>query len=77
MKVSYLDGSFLATSILGFLISVWFITPNLSLKWGFTLTLFFILMFIASIISVTHAEPEVTGIDKRVLRKLRKMQKDE
>jgi len=51
-----LSASFMLTSILGFLISVWFIS-DLSRTWGFTLTFFFVIMFLASIISMTKAEP--------------------
>ncbi len=42
------------TSIIGFLISIYFVM-KLSSTWGFTLALFFAIMFISSIISMTHA----------------------
>jgi hypothetical protein len=55
-KWAPLSAGFMLTSILGFLVSIWFIS-DLSLTWGFTLSLFFIIMFFASFISMTKAEP--------------------
>ena len=56
---SPLSSGFMAVSIIGFFLSIWLIDWNTDpgLAWGFTLTLFFALMFIASIISMTKAEP--------------------
>lgn len=51
-----LSAGFMLTSILGFFISIWLIM-GLSTTWGFTFTLFFVIMFIASLISMTKAEP--------------------
>ena len=45
------------TSIIGFLISAFYILPS-SKTWGFTFVLFFTLMFIASLISMTYAPSE-------------------
>ena len=42
------------TSIVGFMVSAFYVAPN-SGTWGFTLVLFFTLMFIASLISMTYA----------------------
>ncbi|MBI2649984.1 hypothetical protein HYX04_01580 [Candidatus Woesearchaeota archaeon] len=42
------------TSIVGFLVSAFYILPN-STTWGFTFVLFFTLMFVASMISMTYA----------------------
>ena len=53
-KVTPLPGSFMITAIVGFFISVVYVFPR-SANWGFTFTLFFILMFIASMISVSYA----------------------
>ena len=55
-KVAPLHSSFMIASIVGFLISALYIYKQLGSKtWGFTLMLFFILMFVASIISMTYA----------------------
>jgi len=51
-----LSAGFMLTSILGFFISIWLIM-DLSATWGFTMTLFFVIMFISSMISMTKAEP--------------------
>ncbi len=51
-----LSAGFMITSILGFLISIMFIM-DLSSTWGFTFTFMFLIMFFASIISMTKAEP--------------------
>lgn len=52
-----LKGSFMATAIVGFLISALYVYRQLNNKtWGFTFMLFFAAMFIASIISMTYAQ---------------------
>ena len=43
------------TSIVGFFISV-FLVWNISVTWGFTFALFFGIMFVSSIISMTKAD---------------------
>jgi hypothetical protein len=48
-----LSSGFMLTSIMGALLSVFVVMP-MSLAWGFTFTLVFIIMFIASLISMTH-----------------------
>jgi len=55
MKYAHLSAGFMLTSIVGFFISV-FLVWNMSLSWGFTFALFFAIMFIASIISMTKAD---------------------
>ncbi len=57
-----LSAGFMLTSILGFFISIWLIM-DLSVTWGFTFTLFFVIMFIASLISMTKAEPVPEHMD--------------
>lgn len=54
LNVAPLSGGYMITSIVGFLISAFYILPN-SKKWGFTLVLFFTIMFVASLISMTYA----------------------
>ena len=51
-----LSGLFMATAIVGFVISLIWIYPN-DLSWGFTMLLFFALMLVASFISMNHARP--------------------
>ena len=53
----------MVAGIIGFLISVFYIYP-LSMTWGFTLGLFFGLLFIATIISMTYG-PIVMDIKSR------------
>ena len=56
-NIAPLSGGYMLTSIVGFLVSAFYILPN-SRTWGFTFVLFFTLMFIASIISMTYAPSE-------------------
>lgn len=51
-----LKSSFMVTSIIGFFVSVYYVM-SLSKTWGFTFAVFFGMMFIASIISMTYAPP--------------------
>ncbi len=53
-NIAPLSGGYMITSIAGFLISAFYILPN-SKTWGFTFVLFFTLMFVASLISMTYA----------------------
>ncbi|MBN2052533.1 hypothetical protein JW756_03445 [Candidatus Woesearchaeota archaeon] len=52
-----LTSGFMLTSILGFLISILFVM-KLSVTWGFTFALVFLIMFIASIISMSKIEAD-------------------
>ena len=54
MNVTPLSSSFMLTSMVGFLVSSFFVY-GLSKTWGFTLGLFFALMFIAAMVSMTYA----------------------
>ncbi|MBI2647503.1 hypothetical protein HYW99_03430 [Candidatus Woesearchaeota archaeon] len=54
LNIAPLSGGYMITSIVGFLISAFYILPN-STKWGFTFALFFFLMFVAAMISMTYA----------------------
>ncbi|MBI2558618.1 hypothetical protein HYW20_04810 [Candidatus Woesearchaeota archaeon] len=53
-NIAPLSGGYMITSIVGFLISAFYVLPN-SRTWGFTFVLFFTLMFVASLISMTYA----------------------
>ncbi|MGV8168536.1 MAG: MFS transporter [Candidatus Nanoarchaeia archaeon] len=56
LRYAPLSSGFMVTSIIGFLVSIWLIM-DWSQSWGFTFALFFAMMFIASMISMTKAEP--------------------
>ena len=56
-KAAPLSNVYMMASMLGFIISAWFIIP-ISKPWGFALTLIFLLMFIASVISMSKAPIE-------------------
>lgn len=53
-NIAPLSGGYMITSIVGFLISAFYILPN-SREWGFTFVLFFTLMLVASLISMAYA----------------------
>jgi len=56
-KVAPLKASFMVTSMIGFLISVVYIS-RFSSTWAVAFALVFVLMFIASMISMTRASPD-------------------
>ena len=56
-KPAPLSGTFMLTSIFGFIISLIFIYPR-DKTWGFTFIIIFVLMFIASMISMTYADAD-------------------
>lgn len=74
MKYAHLSAGFMLTSIIGFLISIFFVN-ELSPTWGFTFMLFFVIMFVASMISMTKAPftekeyQEELGIHNKIARK--------
>lgn len=74
MKYAHLSAGFMLTSIIGFLVSVFFVV-KLSETWGFTFMLFFAIMFVASMISITKAPftereyQEELGIHNKIARK--------
>ena len=58
-KVAPLSSGFMLVSMAGFMISVVYTSfGTLNPTWGFTLGFFFVLMFVASMISMTHAPIE-------------------
>lgn len=67
-KPAPLNTTFFATSILGFLLSVFYIYPK-NLPWGTAFGLVFALMFIASIISMMRATPEPQLAKKNIKKK--------
>ncbi len=54
-EVAPLPASFMVTSIVGYIISVLLVYPRWQ-SWGFAFALVFIMMFIASVISMTYSE---------------------
>lgn len=56
-KFAPLNGAFMATSMLGILISLMYVYPK-SFDWGVTFTFLFGIMFVASIVSMTVADPD-------------------
>ncbi len=68
-KVVPLHGSFMVTSMVGFIISFLYVYRQLDNRtWGFTFMLFFILMFISSIISMTYS-PLMPELDEKLKKK--------
>jgi hypothetical protein len=65
-----LPSSFMLASITGFLVSVFVVWP-LSMTWGFTFALVFLLWFIASVVNFTHA-PSSDLLDIHNSEKLKK-----
>ncbi|MBW2979194.1 hypothetical protein DRZ77_02410 [Candidatus Woesearchaeota archaeon] len=53
-KIAPLPGSFMLTALVGLLLSIFFVWP-LSATWGFTFTIFFAIMLVAAMISMTKA----------------------
>ena len=74
MKYAHLSAGFMLTSIIGFFISVFFVV-KVSETWGFTFCVFFVIMFIASVMSMTKADPmdksydEELGVHNKIARK--------
>ena len=66
-KVAPLSGGFMIVSILGLIFSSIVIFPS-NKTWGFTFMLFFILMFIASLISMTYS-PTMPELNKKQKKK--------
>ena len=54
MNVTPLSSSFMLTSIVGFLVSAFYVL-SVSKTWGVTLMMFFGIMFVSSMISMTFA----------------------
>lgn len=63
-NIAPLSSGYMLTSIVGFLVSAFYVLPN-SKTWGFTFVLFFTLMFVASLISMTYAPTDWPLKNKR------------
>lgn len=53
-----LKASFMAASLLGFFITIYYLFDLMGQTWGLTFLIFFVLMFIASMVSMTKAPIE-------------------
>ncbi len=62
MKFVHLSSGFMLTSIVGFFIAAFFVL-RISDTWGFLFMLFFMMMFVSSLISMTYA-PESKDVDE-------------
>ena len=56
-NVAPLKGGYMITSIVGLFISAIYVFPRNN-TWGFTFSIFFTLMFVASLISMTYGPDE-------------------
>ena len=56
-NVAPLKGGYMITSIVGFIISAVYVFPR-SYTWGLTFIIFFTMMFVASMISMTYGPDE-------------------
>lgn len=66
-KIAPLSGGFMITSIVGFLASVLFVY-DASVSWGVTFMIFFAIMFIASIISMTKYPVAQESFKRKIIR---------
>lgn len=62
-KAAPLPHEWMIASVIGFFVALLFVYPQLSIKWGATLMIFFFLMFIASMISMTTATTDPEDLD--------------
>jgi len=56
-KFAPLNSAFMATSMLGAVISIMYVLPN-SFDWGVAFALIFVVMFVASLISMSSTDPD-------------------
>ena len=73
-NVAPLTGGYMITSIVGFIISSMYVY-DISNRWGFTFALFFTLMFVASLISMTYGPDEamlLVGQKKHFVSEIKK-----
>ncbi|MCM2325837.1 MAG: hypothetical protein NDI94_05210 [Candidatus Woesearchaeota archaeon] len=56
-KFAPLNGAFMASSMLGILISLMYVYPK-SFDWGITFAFIFVMMFVAAVISMSVADPD-------------------
>ena len=64
-KIAPLNTTFFLASIIGFLISIFFI-PQFSASWAFAFAVLFFIMFIASIISMFRGGPPRAELETKI-----------
>jgi 4-hydroxybenzoate polyprenyltransferase len=70
-----LTSGFMLTSIIGFLVSVFFVV-KIDLTWGLTFALFFVIAFIASVVSMSKIEADDKyGLQELAVHEKRKPKK--
>jgi hypothetical protein len=69
IRYAPLSAGFMAVSILGFFVSIWLVM-GWSERWGFTLATFFVIMFLASVISMTKSEPIPSHMDELAIHEM-------
>ncbi len=57
LNIAPLNGGFMIVSIFGTIISAVYVFPR-NMSWGFTMALIFVIMFVASMISMTYGPDE-------------------
>ena len=62
-KAAPLPHEWMIASIIGFFVSLLQVYPYMSMKWGAAFMLFFIIMFIASMVSMTFATTDPEHLD--------------
>ena len=72
VKFTPLDSTFTLVSIIGFFVSVLYIMPYINRPWGFAFTIFFFMLFTASMISMTKADTSPGSIDSLAIKRLKK-----
>jgi|GEM_PF-3451275 len=77
-----LNSSFFLTGIIGFLLSVTYIMPTLSMKWGFAFAVVFLAMIIAALYAMRtevmldeHIVPEFVKPIQQVTKKRSKLKR--
>ena len=73
-NVAPLKGGYMITSIVGFIISALYVFPR-SDNWGITFVIFFSLMFVASLISMTYGPEEAMLYVKQEIHFVSRMKK--
>ena len=63
-KIAPLSGGFMITSIVGFIASLMFVY-KISAAWGMAFMIFFVIMFVASMISMTGAPVSEKSFQER------------
>lgn len=69
LNIAPLSGGFMLSALVGFLVSVFYLY-GVSKPWGFTLAFFSVILFIASMLSMTYGPDDVDYLQhKPILKK--------